>query len=152
MGRLTGKGYTRICLPVHRLSARPDRQLYVPQMQHPLLKEDQIVRNNRLPAHCRHLRLLRHYTVIPVATQMSLPPVRWAATSSSNTLPHNSCGDRCFQPFRPDKSHEDTQVRQRPRHAIEVPELDLGTSLVFLRSNSAGCREEAFPHTTWGGH
>ena len=31
--------------------------------------------DNRLPVHCRRLRSLRHRTVIPVATQMPLPPV-----------------------------------------------------------------------------
>ena len=41
-----------------------------------LLKEDQIVRDNRLPVHSRHLAPRRHRTAIPVATQMSLPPVR----------------------------------------------------------------------------
>ena len=40
-----------------------------------LLKDDQISRDNRLPVHCRHLASRRHRTAIPVATQMSLPPV-----------------------------------------------------------------------------
>ena len=40
-----------------------------------LLKDDQIVRNNRVPVHCRQVASRRHHTVIPVATQMSLPPV-----------------------------------------------------------------------------
>ena len=40
-----------------------------------LLNDDRIACNNRLPVHCRHLRSLRHRTVIPVATQMSLPHV-----------------------------------------------------------------------------
>ena len=40
-----------------------------------LLKDDQIARNNRLPVQCQHLALRRHRTVLPVATQMSLPPV-----------------------------------------------------------------------------
>ena len=34
-----------------------------------LLKDDQIVRDNRLPVHCRHLVSRQHRTVIPVATQ-----------------------------------------------------------------------------------
>ena len=39
----------------------------VTQMRHPLLvlKDDQIVRDNRLPVHCRHLVSRRHRTVIP---------------------------------------------------------------------------------------
>ena len=41
----------------------------------PVLKDDQIVRDNRLPVHCRHLVSRRHRIVILVATQMSLPPV-----------------------------------------------------------------------------
>ena len=40
-----------------------------------LLKNHQIVRDNRLPVLCRHLASRRHRTAIPVATQMSLPPV-----------------------------------------------------------------------------
>ena len=36
-----------------------------------LLKDDQIVRDNRLPIHCRHLASRRYRTLIPVATQMS---------------------------------------------------------------------------------
>ena len=40
-----------------------------------LLKDDQNVRDNRLRVHCRHLASRRHRTAIPVATQMSLPPV-----------------------------------------------------------------------------
>ena len=40
-----------------------------------LLKDDQIVRDNCLPVHCRHLASRRHRTAIPVATQMSLPAV-----------------------------------------------------------------------------
>ena len=39
-----------------------------------LVVDDQIVRDNRLPAHCRHLASRRHRTVIPVATPISLPP------------------------------------------------------------------------------
>ena len=47
----------------------------VTQMRYPLLllKDDQIVRDKRLPVHCRHLESRRHPTAIPVATQMSLP-------------------------------------------------------------------------------
>ena len=48
-----------------------------------LLKDDQIVRDNRLPVHCRHLESRRHSTVIPVATQMSLPPVCLPPVSTS---------------------------------------------------------------------
>ena len=40
-----------------------------------LLKDDLIVRDNRLPVHCRHLASRQHRTVIPVAMQMSLPLV-----------------------------------------------------------------------------
>ena len=41
----------------------------------PLLKDNQIVRDNRLPVQCRHLASRQHRTVILVATQMSLPSV-----------------------------------------------------------------------------
>ena len=37
-----------------------------------------------------------------------------------------------------------------PRYVREVPGLDPGTSLVYPRSSSAGCRERAFPYITWG--
>ena len=40
-----------------------------------LLKDDQIVHDNRLPVHCRRLWSLEHHIVIPVATQRLLPPV-----------------------------------------------------------------------------
>ena len=40
-----------------------------------LLKDDQIVRDSRLPVHCQNLTSRRHRTAIPVATQMSSPPV-----------------------------------------------------------------------------
>ena len=70
------KGGIRICLPVHCLSARPDRHPYShTNATSPPCSEDQIVRDNRLPVHCRHLAPQRHRTVIPVATQMSLPLV-----------------------------------------------------------------------------
>ena len=71
------KGGIRICLPVHCLSARSDRQPYchTNATYPPCLKDDQIVRDNCLPVHCRHLASRRHRTVIPVATQMLLPPV-----------------------------------------------------------------------------
>ena len=58
-GRLkggNGKGGIRIYLPVHCLSARSDRQ---PDSHKcdilALLKDDQIVRDNCLPVHCRHV-------------------------------------------------------------------------------------------------
>ena len=71
-----GKGGIRMCLPVHCLSARSDRQLLSRKCDIlSLLKDDQSVRDNRLPVHCRHLASRRHRTAIPVATQMSLPPV-----------------------------------------------------------------------------
>ena len=41
----------------------------------PLVEAYQIARDNRLPVQCRRLRLVRHRTVLPVVTQMSLPPV-----------------------------------------------------------------------------
>ena len=40
-----------------------------------LLKDDQIARDNHLPARCRHLQSLRHGTVIPIAMQISLTPL-----------------------------------------------------------------------------
>ena len=74
---VTERGGIRLCLPVHCLSARSDRQPYfhTNATSSSLLKDNQIVRDNRLPVHCRHLAPRRHHTVIPVATQMSLPPV-----------------------------------------------------------------------------
>ena len=46
----------------------------VTQMLHPLLKDNQIARDNRLPVQCRCLRSLRHRTVIPVATHCLFTP------------------------------------------------------------------------------
>ena len=39
------------------------------------LKHDQILRDNRLPVQCRRVASRRHGTVIAVTTHMSLPPV-----------------------------------------------------------------------------
>ena len=71
------KGGIRTGLPVHCLSARPDRQPYchTNATSPPFLKDNQVARDNHLPAQCRSLQSLRHNIVIPVATQMSLGPV-----------------------------------------------------------------------------
>ena len=61
------KGDIRIWLPVHCLSAPPDRQLYCTATSHSL-KHDQIARNNRLPVQSRRLQSLRHCH--PVRCQM----------------------------------------------------------------------------------
>ena len=67
-----------MCLPVHCLSAPPDRQLYchTNAISHSLLKHDQIACDNRLPVHCRRATWRRHGAVLPVATQMSLALVQ----------------------------------------------------------------------------
>ena len=70
------RGGIRICLLVHCFSAPPDRQLYyhTNATSHSLLKQNLIARNNRLPVQCRRVASSRHFTVIPVAMRMSLPP------------------------------------------------------------------------------
>ena len=54
---VTERGGIRICLPVHCLSAPPDRQCYchINAASLSLLKHDQIARDNRLPVQCRRL-------------------------------------------------------------------------------------------------
>ena len=62
-----------------------------------LLKDNQIMRDNRVPVHCWHLASRRHHTAIPVATQMSLPGVGPLAA------PH--CNIACFSPFHKGCKH-----------------------------------------------
>ena len=69
----------RICLPVHCLSARPDRQLYCRRNA-----TSQNAHNNHLPVQRRRLWPVRHRTVIPVAMQVSLPSV---CSPSVHTFP-----------------------------------------------------------------
>ena len=61
----------RIWLPVHCLSALPGPQPYchTNATSHFLLKEDQIARDNCLPAQCRCLRSVPHCSIIPVLTK-----------------------------------------------------------------------------------
>ena len=71
-----------------------------------LLKDGQIARDNRLPVHCLRLRSLRHYIVILVAMQMSLPPRigrRMHLSEVSRHPPPETLSEplpKCYLPFR----------------------------------------------------
>ena len=107
-----GKGvYTHLVasgiVSLHQTGNRTFRQM----QNHSSSRDDQVACDNRLPVQCRCLQLVRHSTVMPIATQMSLPTyllgpslnlpnpckrrhttsVRWCYEQTTSELRINAC-------------------------------------------------------------
>ena len=116
-----GKGGIRICLPGHCLSERqPYGDTNATSSPWTSLKDDQFCVRQLLAStcHCQHLASRRHRTVIPVATQMSLPPVCLPPVLSGPVLRDTArlyisdtpllCAMGFWYPHHPKGSYSDT--------------------------------------------
>ena len=128
-----GKGGIRICLPVHcSLHGRTGNALSHKCDIPSWLKDDQIACDNRLPVHCQRLWSMRHHTVIPVATQMSLRPV--CLPGPLFNLPEDSrnLASRCY-----------TKSSQR-QHSIGIVEEE-GAQQKELKGSQQRCLFSVLP-------